>query len=89
MVANTSMFFNEAEVSFKFDWRCPSELPADVNVQVNMIGNKSSYERGKVVVQSKGGWVVQEWKLRKVRRPCQFKYFDSFAYYALFKSVKV
>ena len=37
MVANTSMFFNEAEVSFKFDWRGPSELPADVNVQVTRL----------------------------------------------------
>ena len=49
------------------------ELPSE-EAEETVEENKSSYERGKVVVQSKGGggWWVQEWKLRKVRRPCQF-----------------
>ena len=35
MVATPSVFFNECEISFKFDWRSQAELPADVNVQVS------------------------------------------------------
>ena len=35
MVATPSVFFNECEISFKFDWRSPADLPPDVNVQVN------------------------------------------------------
>lgn len=34
MVAAPSVFFNECEISFKFDWRSEAELPSDINVQV-------------------------------------------------------
>ena len=34
MVATPSVFFNECEISFKFDWRSEAELPSDINVQV-------------------------------------------------------
>ena len=34
MISTNSLFFNESEISFKFDWRSSSELPPDVNVQV-------------------------------------------------------
>ena len=37
MVATPSVFFNECEISFKFDWRSPADLPPDVNVQVKHI----------------------------------------------------
>ena len=36
MVATPSVFFNECEISFKFDWRSPADLPPDVNVQVTI-----------------------------------------------------
>ena len=34
MISTNSLFFNESEISFKFEWRSSSELPPDVNVQV-------------------------------------------------------
>lgn len=34
LVASTSVFFNECEVHFRFDWRSIADLPQDVNVQV-------------------------------------------------------
>ena len=36
MVATPSVFFNECEISFKFDWRSEAELPSDINVQVKL-----------------------------------------------------
>ena len=35
LVASTSVFYNECEVNFRFDWRSIAELPPDVNVQVS------------------------------------------------------
>ena len=37
LVASTSVFFNECEVHFRFDWRSIADLPPDVNVQVLII----------------------------------------------------
>ena len=34
LVASTTVFFNECEVHFRFDWRSVADLPPDVNVQV-------------------------------------------------------
>ena len=34
LVASTTVFFNECEVYFRFDWRSVADLPPDVNVQV-------------------------------------------------------
>ena len=36
MVASPAVFFNECEINFRFDWRSQTELPPDVNVQVNI-----------------------------------------------------
>ena len=36
LVASTTVFFNECEVHFRFDWRSVADLPPDVNVQVTL-----------------------------------------------------
>ena len=38
MVATPSLFFNECEVHFQFNWKSLAELPGDVIVQVIMHG---------------------------------------------------
>ena len=38
MVATPSLFFNECEVHFQFNWKSLAELPGDVIVQVIMQG---------------------------------------------------
>ena len=36
MIATPSLFFNECEVHFQFNWKSLAELPGDVIVQVEM-----------------------------------------------------
>ena len=36
MIATPSLFFNECEVHFQFNWKSLAELPGDVIVQVAM-----------------------------------------------------
>lgn len=64
MVAAPSVFFNECEVSFRFDWRSQADLPGDVNVQV--VGRNVSLMVRSVYADKAG----QQHSLETVYQPC-------------------
>ena len=35
LIATPSAFYNECEITFKFEWKGPASIPSDVNIQVN------------------------------------------------------
>lgn len=73
MVASTSLFFNESDLIFQFDWRGSSELPADVNVQV--VGRNVSILMRSMYVDKTNG---QHHSLETLYQPCSKDRKESF-----------
>merc|ERR1719189_1518664 len=65
MISTNSLFFNESEICFKFDWRSSSELPPDVNVQV--VGRNVSIMMRSMYVDKTNG---QHHSLETLYQPC-------------------
>jgi len=65
LVASTTVFFNECEVYFRFDWRSVADLPPDVNVQV--VGRNVSIIMRSMYVDKTSG---QNHSLETVYHPC-------------------
>jgi len=73
LMASPSVFFNECEVTFQFDWRSHASLPGDVNVQV--VGrNVSIITRSMYSDKSSG----QQHALETVYQPCSKDRKESF-----------
>lgn len=73
LVASTSVFFNECEVHFRFDWRSIADLPPDVNVQV--VGRNVSIIMRSMYVDKTSG---QNHSLETVYQPCSKDRKDTF-----------
>jgi len=65
LVASPSVFFNESEMTFTFDWKSEASLPADVNIQI--VGRNVSIVCRSVYSDKSSG---QHHSLETVYQPC-------------------